>query len=100
MNMITTIIKIGNSKGIRIPSAILKKHGIKENDKLVIKETMTGFSLSFDNARSRKKSFSGIFNDLPKPSKDSFLTNPGKTSDETMEAIRKMRVSRKIPYEL
>lgn len=47
-DMETTIIRIGNSRGIIIPSAILKKMGVKEGDKVRLLEKEGGeFSLSF-----------------------------------------------------
>ena len=46
--METTIIRIGNSRGIIIPSAILKRLGVKEGDKVKLEENSSGsFTLSF-----------------------------------------------------
>ena len=40
--METSIIRIGNSRGIIIPSAILKKLGVKDNAKVLLKEREDG----------------------------------------------------------
>ena len=46
--METTVIRIGNSRGIIIPSAVLKKLGIKEGAKVKLEENTPGtFTLSF-----------------------------------------------------
>ena len=46
--METTIIRIGNSRGIIIPSAILKRLGVKEGAKVRLEEKEEGsFVLSF-----------------------------------------------------
>ena len=46
--METAIIRIGNSRGIIIPSAILKRLGVKEGDKVKLEENSSGsFTLSF-----------------------------------------------------
>lgn len=47
-SMETTVIRIGNSRGIIIPSAILKKLGVKEGTKVKLEESTPGsFTLSF-----------------------------------------------------
>ena len=47
-DMETTIIRIGNSRGIIIPSSILKKLGLKEGSKVRLEETASRtFTLSF-----------------------------------------------------
>ena len=46
-SMETTVIKIGNSRGIIIPSAILKKLGVKEGDKVKLEEKDGACTLTF-----------------------------------------------------
>ena len=46
--METTIIRIGNSRGIIIPSALLKKYRIGDGDRVLLEENAEGgFTLSF-----------------------------------------------------
>ena len=45
--METTIIKIGNSRGIIIPASILKKFHVKEGSKVRLDEKDGAFTLSF-----------------------------------------------------
>lgn len=46
--METTVIRIGNSRGIIIPSAILKKLGVKEGTRVKLEENAPGsFILTF-----------------------------------------------------
>lgn len=46
-SMETTIIKIGNSRGIIIPASILKKFHVKEGSKVRLDEKDGAFTLSF-----------------------------------------------------
>ena len=49
--METTIIRIGNSRGIIIPSALLKKYKLAEGDRVMLEENAEGgFTLSFSQA--------------------------------------------------
>ena len=58
-DMETTLIRIGNSRGIIIPSAILKKLGVKEGDKVQLEEKEDGtVSLSFPSV---EEPFTGPF---------------------------------------
>lgn len=57
--METTIIRIGNSRGIIIPSALLKKYKLAEGDKVTLEENAEGgFTLSFSQAA---EDYSGPF---------------------------------------
>lgn len=47
MEVVTTLKKIGTSRGFIIPARILKKHNIKENDKVFYEETEDGLSVRF-----------------------------------------------------
>ena len=47
MEAVTTLKKIGTSRGFIIPARILKKHNIKENDKVFYEETEDGLSVRF-----------------------------------------------------
>ena len=47
MEAVTTLKKIGTSRGLIIPARILKKHNIKENDCVFYEETETGLSVRF-----------------------------------------------------
>ena len=47
MEVVTTLKKIGTSRGFIIPARILKKHNVKENDKVFYEETEDGLSVRF-----------------------------------------------------
>lgn len=65
-SMETTVIRIGNSKGIIIPAAILKKMNVKEGSKVRLEEAGDGIKLCF-NAEEEPFTgpFTGPFKDLP-----------------------------------
>ena len=57
--METSIIRIGNSRGIIIPSAILKKLGVKEGARVKLEENAPGaFTLTFP---SEEEPYTGPF---------------------------------------
>lgn len=65
-SMETTVIRIGNSKGIIIPAAILKRMGAKEGSKVKLEENETGLTLSFtEEEEPFTGPFTGPFKDLP-----------------------------------
>ncbi|MBR4808755.1 MAG: AbrB/MazE/SpoVT family DNA-binding domain-containing protein [Bacteroidales bacterium] len=89
------IIRIGNSRGLLIPSPFLKKLSLKEkddvqlyleDDRLVIKklEPYTG-------------PYTGIFADMPRPEPGEPDPWGDKTTDEIMEELRGGRSWREIP---
>ena len=47
MEVATTLKKIGTSRGFIIPARILKKHNIKENDRVFYEETEDGLAVRF-----------------------------------------------------
>jgi len=47
MEVATTLKRIGTSRGFIIPARILKKHHIKENDKVFYEETEDGLAIRF-----------------------------------------------------
>ena len=47
MVVVTTLKKIGTSRGFIIPARILKKYHIKENDKVFYEETEDGLAIRF-----------------------------------------------------
>ena len=65
-DMETTIIRIGNSRGIIIPASILKRMGVKEGAKVKLTEADGKFTLSFIPAEEPFTGpFTGPFKDLP-----------------------------------
>ena len=56
--MKTTIIRIGNSKGILIPASLIKKLGIKDKDQVTIVEKDGCLELSFSR---QEEPFTGPF---------------------------------------
>ena len=89
-DMETTIIRIGNSRGIIIPAAILKKMGVKEGDKVQLKEKEgREFALSFvPEEEPYTGPFTGPFKDLI-PDEDAF----GGRDMDPVEYVRRMRDS-------
>lgn len=65
--METSLIRIGNSRGIIIPSAILKKLGIKDNAKVQLEEKEDGvLTLRFPpEVEPYTGPFTGPFKDFP-----------------------------------
>lgn len=59
MEVVTSLKKIGTSRGFIIPARILKKHNIKENDKVFYEETEDGLIV-----RLAAASTSSIFDEL------------------------------------
>lgn len=57
-SMETTVIRIGNSKGIIIPAAILKKMNVKEGSKVRLEEAGDGIKLCFN---AEEEPFTGPF---------------------------------------
>ena len=47
MEIVTPIKRIGTSRGLIIPAKILKKHNIRENDKVFYEETEEGLTIRF-----------------------------------------------------
>ncbi len=86
--METTIIRIGNSRGIIIPSAILKKLGVREGAKVRLEENTSGsFTLSFPPEEEPYTGpYTGPFKDFI-PDEDAF---GGKDMDP-VEYVRQLR---------
>ncbi len=86
--METAIIRIGNSRGIIIPSAILKKYGVKEGDKVRLeKKEGDTFTLSFVSGEdSYTGPFTGMFKELAK-----FKDMEDPWGDDPVEYVRKLR---------
>ena len=79
MEVVTTLKRIGTSRGFIIPARILKKHNIKENDKVFYEETEDGISVRVAAAPT-----GSIFDELHK-----INSLPGEPM--SMEEIRKGR---------
>ena len=79
MEAITTLKRIGTSRGFIIPARILKKHNIKENDKVFYEETEDGLCVRF-----AAPSAGSIFDELHE-----INSLPGEPM--SMEEIRKNR---------
>lgn len=86
--METAIIRIGNSRGIIIPSAILKKYGVKEGDKVKLEDKEgEGLSLSFVPGQvPRTGVFIGPFKELEK-----YYDMDDPWGDDPVEYVRKLR---------
>lgn len=79
METATTLKRIGTSRGFIIPARILKKHNIKENDRIFFEETEDGLSVRFSAPASAT-----IFDELHEINR-----LPGEPM--SMEEIRKNR---------
>ena len=92
-SMETTIIRIGNSRGIIIPSAILKKLGVKDGAKVKLEENTAGtFTLSFPSEEELYTGpFTGPFKDLI-PDEDAF----GGRDMDPVEYVRQLRDTSKV----
>ena len=89
-DMETTLIRIGNSRGIIIPARILKKMKIGEGDKVILEENgEKGFSLRFVHKEvPRTGVFIGVFKELEKyydPDNDPW------NNEDPVEYVRKLR---------
>ena len=86
--METCIIRIGNSRGIIIPSAILKKLGVKDNAKVQLEEKEDGvLTLRFPPEEEPYTGpFTGPFKDFPFD-EDAF----GGRDLDSVEYVRRLR---------
>ncbi len=82
MKAVTSLKRIGTSRGFIIPARILKKHHIKENNKVFYEETEDGLIVRFAAA-----STSPIFDELHEINQ-----LPGEPM--SMEEIRKGRLNK------
>ena len=85
MEVVTTLKKIGTSRGFIIPARILKKHHIKENDKVFYEETEDGLAIRFATTVGGT-----IFDELHE-----INDMPGEPM--SMEEIRKNRRNKEAP---
>ena len=100
--METSIIRIGNSKGIIIPAAILKKLGLKEGSKVTLKEKEDG---SYALCATEEEPYTGPFTGPFKALKD--LVDPdafGGRDLDPVEFVRQLRSDegvekRKLPWD-
>ena len=100
--METSIIRIGNSKGIIIPAAILKKLGLKDGSKVTLKEKEDG---SYALCATEEEPYTGPFTGPFKALKD--LVDPdafGGRDLDPVEFVRQLRSDegvekRKLPWD-
>ena len=100
--METSIIRIGNSKGIIIPAGILKKLGLKEGSKVTLKEKEDG---SYALCATEEEPYTGPFTGPFKALKD--LVDPdafGGRDLDPVEFVRQLRSDegvekRKLPWD-
>ena len=86
-SMETTIIKIGNSRGIIIPAAVLRKFHIKEGDKVKLEEKDGTFTLSFTHAEEPYTGpFTGPFKALA-----AFKDMDDPWGEDPVEYVRRLR---------
>lgn len=50
MEVVTTLKRIGTSRGFIIPARILKKYNVKENDNVFYEETEDGLAVRFSTS--------------------------------------------------
>ena len=86
--METAIIRIGNSRGIIIPSAILKKYGVKEGAKVKFEEDEKGgLSLNFLPGKTPR---TGVFIE-PFKELEKYYDMDDPWGDDPAEYVRKLR---------
>ncbi|MEE8441792.1 MAG: AbrB/MazE/SpoVT family DNA-binding domain-containing protein [Spirochaetia bacterium] len=62
--MKTKLVKVGNSRGIRIPRDLLKLYAIEEGDALELEETREGILIRPSEERPRKLSWSDSYREM------------------------------------
>ena len=77
--MEATIVKIGNSKGIRIPSNILSELNLNENDKVVI---MTENNMILIKPYKPRYNWAKAFKKMSKNGDDKLIDFPELANDE------------------
>ena len=95
MDKYGNIIRIGNSRGLIIPSSILKELSLKEKDEVVF-STKEG-ALHVRKLEPYTGPFTGLFADLPHAASGKPTPWEGKTTAEIMEEYRGGSGSRPIP---
>lgn len=87
-----SIIKIGNSKGLIIPSSILKELSLEEKDEVML--NIENGLLCVKKIEEYKGPFTGIFSDLPRPEPGEPDPWGDKSGAETVEEWRSGRYDR------
>ena len=62
--MKTNLVRVGNSRGIRIPRDLLKLYAIEEGDALELEETREGILIRPSEERARKLSWSDSYREM------------------------------------
>ena len=93
VSMTTTIIRIGNSKGIIIPSSILKKMALSEKDN--VKITLNNNVVSIEKDDSYRGPYTGPFAALK--GGESLWGGPDVDARDVAAELRSKRVNREIP---
>ncbi len=89
-----SIIKIGNSKGLIIPSHILKALALREKDEVEL--YLEGNMLHIKKIEPYTGPYTGIFADMPRPEPGDPDPWGDKTTEEIMEELRSGSGSREI----
>ncbi|MBR5904947.1 MAG: AbrB/MazE/SpoVT family DNA-binding domain-containing protein [Bacteroidales bacterium] len=95
MDKYGNIIRIGNSRGLIIPSSILRELSLKEKDEVIF-STKEG-TLQIRKLEPYTGPFTGLFADLPRPVPGEQDPWNGKTTAEIMEEYRGGSGCRPIP---
>ena len=62
--MKTKLVRVGNSRGIRIPQGLLKLYAIEEGDALELEETREGILIRSSEEHPRKLSWSDSYREM------------------------------------
>ena len=95
MDKYGNIIRIGNSRGVIIPSSILKELSLKEKDEVVF--SAKEGALHIRKLEPYTGPFTGLFADLPRPVPGEVDPWEGKTTAKIMEEYREGSGCRPIP---
>lgn len=89
----SNIIRIGNSKGLIIPSSILKSLSLKEKDEVEL--TVDDNALCIKKIQPFTGPFTGMFSDMPKPGPGSW--GGDMSAADYVDEMRAAGGSREIP---
>jgi len=87
------IIKIGNSRGLIIPSSLLKELSLEEKDEVML--NIENGLLCVKKVEEYNGPFTGVFSDLPRPRPGEPSPWGDKNGTETVEEWRAGRYDRK-----
>ncbi len=62
--MITKLVRVGNSRGVRIPRRLLELYSLEEGDPLDLEETREGILIRPQTDRKRKLSWADSYREM------------------------------------